>query len=339
MTAAISVLLLLTQTPAEPNPGIQFSQGKFTIQVGEKSFQTPLVEPAEKPKASVIFRKGEKYVVWDPKRGLTVREGKHTRSTRLPDASVSPKLFSREQIEETLSLIKQGKRRKEASALSGARRIGDLVYLLVRWDDRAKRPWLEALYKVDFSEERPLPTLVGRFDGLSLARAQMDEKLLIVDGLLSVVTRMKDGWGVSKFDSETNVFTAFRFGSTLRGYEPLSSRVGFFSEDSGYGTFVCGRVDLGNGNRRVLFETRGAVRLVGTESPLVALIRRGGSARLRNADSGEETTIPLASDVRRTPLGVLVWSPATKPTYAVLVDPEKLGIVARLVTEPPGALP
>src|SRR5688572_4568169 len=103
MTAALAILLLGTQTPAESS--IKFSGSSFAIQVDDKKIDMPLREAAPKPAENVVFRKGDKFVVWDVKRGLTIRSGRWARTSRLSDAATSPRLSTRDQIRRTLDLI------------------------------------------------------------------------------------------------------------------------------------------------------------------------------------------------------------------------------------------
>ncbi|MFY9235456.1 MAG: hypothetical protein WAO58_13470 [Fimbriimonadaceae bacterium] len=329
MTVALLGLTLIAQVAA---PSLKFNGKALVIQVDGQKEVVPLRENLPPARMVWSFRKDDKWAVWDSKRGLTIRSGKRVRSTRLAAIPVSPRLFSREEIIATARLIKTGTRKRDASAIAGAKRIGTKVYLLARWTDRAGRPWLEALVEVDFEEEMPAPKLLGRFDGLSLAKAPVDDKLLILGNQLAIVARMGGGWGVARYDPESTVFTSVMLGQSLTRYDALNHRLGLFQEPTTYGTTRVGRVDLANGFRRDLFETRGTAELLDQEEPLLFVLRRRGGPWLRNSETGAEVKIPASARVRKVAAGVLVWSPALKPTFAALYDPSRWAVLARMET-------
>lgn len=324
MTAAIAILLLGHQGPLE----IQFSQDAFLISGGSKPLRVPLQETVEAPKLGV-FRRGNVWVVWD-ERGLTVRDGDWSKTTKLEDAATSPKLFSREQILETVALVERAIRSKGASRLSGARRFGDRVYLLARWEDNSKRPWLEALFSVDLTDIRPQPQVIGRFEGYSLADRTSDDRLMILDDKLALITSNGQSWGLAKFDPKDWSFGYTALGGTLTSYVPINQRLGIFTERTSYGVTSVGRVDLIAGFRRTLFETRTEATPIDTSDPLIFLLKGRGVAALRNSETGAEVKVPAGAAARRTDLGVLVWSPAKKPTWAALYDPARWEIKAKL---------
>lgn len=330
MTVALLGLSLVAQAAS---PSLKFSGKAFVIQVDGQKEVVPLKENAPPVRSVWSFRKDDKWAVWDLKRGLTIRSGRRVRSTRLAAVPVSPRLFSREEILATARLISSGARKQDASAIAGAKRIGAKVYLLARWSDRTGKPWLEALIAVDFEDEMPAPKLLGRFDGLSLAKGLVDDKLLILGNQLAIVARMGGGWGVARYDPESTVFTSVMLGQGLSRYDVLNHRLGLFQEPTSYGTTRVGRVDLANGLRRGLFETRGSASLVDREEPLLFVLRRRGGAWLRNAETGAEVKIPPSARVRKVAAGVIVWSPALKPMFAALYDPSRWAVLARM--EPP----
>lgn len=334
MTVALAALLLLDANSQEP-PTIQFIEDGFRIQGAANRIWVPVRRLPMIPRSAVSFRQGVKWAVWDERRGMTIRAGRFVKSSKLQDVPLSPKLFSREEILRTRSLISSGRRTREASALSGAKRLGDVVFLLARWEERDGRPWLESLISVDLAEKRPTWKLIGRFDGFTLADQPVDDKLLMLDGQLAVVARLPSGWGVARYDPKSTIFTSILIGQRLACYFPLSQRLGIALEPTGYGATVVRRVDLTAASTETLFETRGDIELVDASDPLLFILRRSGETLLHNADSGAEERIPSLSRVKRTDMGVLIWSPASSPTYAILYDPSRWSILARWNRVPP----
>jgi hypothetical protein len=267
-----------------------------------------------------MFRRGHSYAVWDH-RGLTLRSGKHTHSTRMAEVAVSPRLFARAQILQTLDSIKSGARSKNASSLSGARRVGSGVYFLLRWTNKKDNaPWLEALV---LTEKKPKPKLIGRFDGLSTATLPVDDQLFVLQDQLAAVTRQDAVWGLSTFNVGRTAFEWQPYGARLTGFLPVGVRGGLFVERTDWGTTAGGRVDFVGKVRRDLFEGRGQMRFLDSAKPPLATIGTPPSSSLRNGETGAALPLPASSGVRRTARGILVWYPATAPTSATLYEPER----------------
>jgi len=278
----------------------------------------PLVLP---PPKFVAFRNNENWAVWDH-RGLTIRYGKLVKSYRLGEIAVSPRVFERDEIRKNLDLFKSGDRFKPASALSGAKRIGDSAFFLVRWDDKAGKPWLEALVRVPLDQKGIEWRLIGRYDGLSLADKAIDDKLLLDHGTLAVINRRDDGWGESFYSTTAHGFGFKKLGDHLLDFRQADTGVGLFVEATPYGTTIGGEVDLATAARREIIETHDPFSLVDDEIPMLALVTATKPA-LRYASSGAELTLPDDPSVRRCADGVLIWSGGDHPTSATLYDPER----------------
>ncbi|RYG49178.1 hypothetical protein EON79_02200 [bacterium] len=282
--------------------------------------------PAEpEPKMSVAYRRDARYAVWD-ERGLTIRDGKKIRSTFLDEIAVSPKAQTREQILDTVALVKKGARTKRAAALSGSRRIGNAAFFVPRWVDSKGQTWLETLVRVDLDKPNPKPQLLLAYKGRSTATRPLDDRLLLFKGKLAMVTSSVGKWGLTTYDPGTSKDEFQELGADLRQYLPG----GLFVEKTNYGTFVAGRVDLESGKRSILAESRDELRLLDETSPLMAIETSSTGITVRNLDSGALANVPLGSQVGRLGNMVAIWSPKTKPTRAAVYNPERWTAVARL---------
>ncbi|MBI3721699.1 MAG: hypothetical protein HY248_04025, partial [Fimbriimonas ginsengisoli] len=272
----------LAGTAQTPPVSISYSQGSFIIRSGREMEVVPAkLETHQAPKA-VAFRRNKTYAVWDS-RGLTIRVGSVAKSFRLPELAVSPRLSSREQILETLKLVEAGKRTKEASALSGGKRLGNWAYFLARWDDTSGKPWLEALARVSLIESKPAWRLVGKFEGVSLGRGSIDDRLYTRAGSLVVVERLGEAWGEASYSPTLGAFGFRPMGKGLEAFMPQAEGRGLFVERTGYGSQIGGEADGGSGSRHELIETHAKIEFVDTRRPIFAIL---GGRELRNAETG-----------------------------------------------------
>lgn len=305
---------------AQETPILAFRDGAFMIKTGTAVTKVRLQAPAPaKTEDQVIFRKNSNFAVWDG-RGLSIRHKNRTKSSRLPDIALTPKLFTKEQIIETRELIVEGVRQKEASALSGARRVGSEAFFLVRWSDANGKTWLEALVKVDLDSENPTPQLVGKFDGFSLAKKPIDDCLFTIGDNLCVLTRADGSWNLAKYNLTEKAFSAYVQGLDLVSYSPISKQLGIFVEKASDGAYVVGRVDLATGSRRNLLESRLKPTILDGERPSIAILE---NKLIHNLESGVQTPIPSGAKAIRTKKGVIVYWPSGVPKKAVLLDPER----------------
>jgi hypothetical protein len=314
--AYLLLCLPLYQEPVD-KPTIRYFQETFVVRVGDRRAEVPLQLPKEKPVLSVSFRKNKNYAVWDD-RGLTIRIGKIAKSTRLDAISTSPKAFEHEELLQNVELIKKKERSAGATALSGARRVGNLVFFIARWEDKKGKPWLEALVSLDLTEDSYHPKFLARLPGLTLAEKPIDDRLFILNERMSAVVRKGEQWGLATFEPEAAAFEFKEAGHRLETYQPLSSRFGAFVEKTEYGARIGGRIDLQTFGRKNLVEAKGAVRFTDKGDPLIALISKGDEVRLLNTETGAELDLLTSVSMRRTPLGLVVWSPYKDPRRAWL---------------------
>lgn len=341
----VSVLLLgaAIQTGVSPaGHALTFSDNTFYLQTPAGAHKHALEGQGkeEAPRKSVLFRKDDVFAVWDS-RGLSVRKGNHVKTTRMPEAARSPKLFTAEQIGANDLAIGAKQRTAAATALSGAVRLDDKAYFLLRWHDVSGALWLEALFAVDLTSENPAPYLVGRLEGRSIdfdrgespaviepieARKPVSledsfDRLFIVGDGIATFAKLDDGrWGLAGYDPSTREFYFKIAGANLRWLTRCGPRLTAFVEGTSHGTLVLGRFDIPTGSRRYLMETRGSIRLLDRDSPWVAIAHEETSVWLHDLTAGTKLLLPDAAGVARVGPGVLVWSPQRVPTFAAYYD-------------------
>jgi hypothetical protein len=292
-------------------PTLEFYQQNFIVRQGGRAFRVPIKPPPEKPTLFVAYRRNQTYAVWD-ERGLTIRVGQRVRSSRLEHLSVSPKVFTREEIRETLGLMAKGQRSKKASWLAGSKRLGNFAYFLVRWNDRSGRAWLETLVRVDLTGTSLWPELVGQFEGISRADRPLDNRMTITGGKLAVVTQSEDRWGVATYDPRLPAFDFRSYGYRLGSFLPK----GRFIERTSYGTYAAGSGSVARDFHRLNWESRLQVRWLDEENPGVVV----GKAAAWSAASGALLPITPTAGLGRAGSWIVVFEPADAPQRAVLYE-------------------
>lgn len=321
-----SLLLLLTGPQA---PSLTYEGSSFLIVSPSGNERVPLLAPVEPDREQVLFRKDDAFAVWDA-RGLTVRRGDKVHSTRMEDVSLSPKLFSKDQIENTKAMLKSGERQRGATALSGSVRVGADCYFLLRWENSQKQPWLEALVRVNLEEDSVKPQFLGSLLGMSLAKGPISDELGVPYGLVGAVVKTASGdWGVSTFSPDDGSFKLQKFGQGLERFQWTNARYGMYQEKSSYNTVVVGQLDLGANRRRNLMETYAAVEFLPGDGVTIAVWTADGKLFARNLDSAAEREFLPGTALRRTMKGVLAWYPSMEPKSAVLLDPVRWDELAR----------
>jgi hypothetical protein len=280
-----------------------------------------------------MFRRNDVYAVWD-ERGMTTRKGSWSFTTTFKDFPSSSRFFKRDEVLETLAAVKKGSIALEASGISGAKRLGNRAYFLVRWDDNTGKPWQEALAAVDLTSTRPKPQVLGRFDGLSLGRGGIDDRLFLREESIEAIVQSDHGWGVGRFDPKLDSFSFRALGEKLLTYAPLASDTGLYVEETAYGLTSAGEINLPTGDKHLLFEGRGPARFPDTLKPRLLIGNASNGRVLLNADTGAETMIGSSDEVRRAGDLVLVWSPPAAPKSARLFSPDRWEEVASWKAKP-----
>jgi hypothetical protein len=316
---ALTVAAVVAQPVDKPT--LELYQQRFVVRSGNEVLRVPIeVRPPEPPPA-VMFRRDDTYAVWD-ERGMTVRSGDWSFTTRLEEVSVSPRIQRREEILRTLDLERQGLRSTSARAISGSRRLGNHAYFLVRWDDALGQPWLEALVSIDMAAFRPKPVLVGRLDGLSLATEPIDDKVFVLGDRLAVVTRGPEAWGVATYRPSSEEVRFQPQGKELLGFWPRTNREGLFVERAANGTTLAGGIDLDTGARRVMYQGLGSARFIDTATPEVLILGTPAGRMAYYVPTGGSVPLGDLSELRRVGPWIIAWGPERTPTRAALFRPE-----------------
>lgn len=332
--------LLVGYSFAKPATELSFKDGAFKISgAGQPMVFRPGRTTTGNPKLT-LFKGSGKWVVWD-QRGLTIRAGNSSVSSFLPEISTTPKLFDHEQLLANSTLIKLGKRSKHPSGISGWELVDSNLYLLVRWEDQAKQPWLEALVRIDLDEPRPKAALVGKLEGLTIGPLDTSDRLTLRDGQLSALTIDSGTWGLATWDLAAGKAAFRKLGEGLASCTMAEGgRIVLFCERTSYGTHLVGRLDLASGNRKNLTEARGAVSFISL-NPIVVRIDDATGTSLRTTDTGAELRLPKGLGISNTPKGILTWAPEGQPVRASLFSPKSWTALAvwRLEPQPAEAEP
>lgn len=329
----LEAILMLLGIPSGPSH-LQAYQGGFLLVSGPVAVPLPFNPKPDSPQP-VRYRKGDTYAVWD-KRGLTIRSKQWVFNTRLREVATSPKLFRPEEIRMILAREKSGKVTRDAATLAGTMRIAGEAYFLARWIDDKGFAWLEALVSVDLTKDRPKPTLLGRFPGLSLADKPLDDRLFGLNAKPMAIVRDGEFWGLASYDPKGKGTAFKRLGERLRAHATVGRENIVYVEAENYGPVSVGNAHLPSGVTRELFETRGSVRLLDTDSPMLAVVKSGAKSFVRNVESGSQYSLSDGQSVQRTALGILVWSPSDQ--RALLLDPRRWDLLARTSSaKPPSA--
>ncbi|MCU0316075.1 MAG: hypothetical protein MUC92_05740 [Fimbriimonadaceae bacterium] len=326
MVAVALGLAMIAQTPARE---VTFANGVFTVvgPEGRSIVRTNESGPMDAAATRAYWRISGKDVVFD-QRGLTISFAGYSETATYPSVPFNTRLFSESQIAEHRRLTESGERTRTASALSGWVTRGSRLYLLLRWEDRSNRPWLEALVEYDLTQADPAAKVLGRFRGLSTAKGRVNDRLALRGDTLMAVTNTSDGSGIAQFD--------LRSGESR--FQPLPSKVvdgrmipgspfgvTFAPSESG-GTRV-GVIDTNLMSARDAAEIRGSIQ--GVISPSVLRFLRQGRSILLNLDTGAELDLPRDSGVAAAENGILVWVPKTNPSAAALYTGDQFRTMAR----------
>jgi hypothetical protein len=321
VTTALASFVLLAQ------PQITFSGGEFTIKDGAETFTVPLSAAQPPPKLSgdrLNIRIGDTLITFD-QRGLGIQYRAKGGFTHLPYIATSPNLFDTDEINRIKGLIALNVRFANVSALSGFELVGERLHLLMRWEEKSGAPWLEALVDVDTSGDTPKVNVLARFDGFSFATNKAADELYSRGTQLIVPIKSTRGVGLGIYDTGDKSSRSLDLGPLVDACTPLGNRFYTVSQTT-HGMTAIGLLDPKAERWRPLYETRGKV--VPTSLTGALRIREQSTDLLYAATSGARLDIGTDSAVAQTPYGVLVWSPADKPTQAELREADTWLVLA-----------
>lgn len=335
LLTVFSLLALgLAQTAKPPANQVQlkYANGSFSIVNGSETTRIPLQPSTDdadvRPPERILFRKDDAFVVWDA-RGLSIRKGEKVNTSLLDEIAVSPKLFSEAEIQESYALWFLGLRSFGAVRAVGAKRIGNSVFMIAEWQEVSGDAWLHVLLEADLSNEETEPTVVGRLPGLALNVTDDWDRLLLTQRGLVAFADGANGWGRVVVDAKAKALSFEPLGQGLVEVRKRSDKIAHYKYRTEYGSLVMGQVPLASGDAVPLIETKGNVRLLDSETPWLFVEADQKGRDLHNSETGAERMIPTDSGIRRTPKGILVWSPLSKPTFAELLDTSRLEVIAR----------
>lgn len=316
MLSAFIVSICMNQPPSTT---IDFKDAVFTIQTSGGVEKVKLAADSGTTPGKFDFTDQGTRVYFDGNK-LTVRKGKYARSTQFPDIPTSPRLFSKEQIQETVQTIESGAMSRAASAITGYELLGNSLVLMLRWNAHGK-PAFEALVSFDLSAAQPWFKVLYKMPGISLTpvATKVSDELFVEGGRLGSIGRQGERWGLSTWDLQEQFIRFFPMGNGLARYSIPDKDIKrvLFVERTEYGTWLAGSVELNTLDRTDVAESRDKVSFVSAE-PAILRIDSTQSCRIRYADSGLEQQFAPWTAARLTKAGLLTWRAAQAPTNAVL---------------------
>jgi len=317
---------------AQQNPlrEITFLNGVFTLKgpEGDSQVSTRPTFQAMNTATGQLWLPVDKYVLTFNEKHVGFRRDNKTIYSGYSMIGTSPKLFSQAEIDQIKRDAAAKKISLDVSAISGWEKIGNRVYLLMRWEEKTQKPWLEALVEIDFTGKAPVANLLGRFEGMTSAKGRVNDKLISENGKLFVVTNGESKAMLGSYDIKSGSFTSKELGNRFldsKLIEGSLSGVGF--ETTRAKTTLVSLIDREKANSRPVAEIRGSV--MGVYSP--AILHYGTPTRkvLLNLASGAEIIIPNGCGMEAVDAGILLWTPKMNPQAAALYSAGSFRTLAR----------
>jgi hypothetical protein len=329
-------ILLSQATPSAALPvDLSYKSGVFTAK-GLNWTETVAIAPKETPQLKKFdFVDGDFRIFWDGKQ-MTVRLGKYQRSTKFVDIPTSPRLFSKEQIMDTIRSVDTGEMSLEASALAGHELIGEEMYLLLRWNREDKKPGFEALVRINMSEKTPWFKVMGKLPGTSKATGVVSDELFLENKRLATVAEQGEGkWGLATWDLDESYMRYFPLGKNLFRYSipGKAPEKLMFVERSSYGTYLGGEIELATKERVDLAESRDKISFISSD-PVVVRFDSPEQCRIRFINSSLERTFAPWTAARMTKQGLLTWIPSSTPTQAAFFYPDNWTLQGKWFANP-----
>ncbi|MBS1704427.1 MAG: hypothetical protein JST40_01025 [Armatimonadetes bacterium] len=327
MIVGITILSLLSAQPDIAS--LSYKTGNFTIKSEGITLVVPLKEQTPIAPKAFRFEDGSLKVAWTNGK-MTVQRGKYERTTNFVDVPTSPRLFSKEQIRETIRAVENGERPLGASAVVGHELVGDTLYFLMRWADKTKKPIFEALISLDLTLAKPWFKVQEKLPGLSTANGPVSDLLFTHQNHLAVIATQGPKWGLATWDLSRKFmqFTALGSGLARFSIPKTDPDTALFVEKTDYGNWLCGSANLATRARSEIADSKDKVSFV-SANPLIIRFDSPEECRVRYAESGLEQAFSPWTAARLTPKGLLMWHPATDPKQAVLFKPESFDAAAR----------
>ncbi|HXH61393.1 MAG TPA: hypothetical protein VNI20_08540 [Fimbriimonadaceae bacterium] len=298
-------------------PQLTFVDGAFNVTDGDKTETVALnAGAASAPLVgdNISMQVGDVLVTFD-ERGLGIQYGKQGGFTTLSYMPTTPKLFSAEEIKANADAITSGERSARVSAVSGFVVVKDTLYMLMRWEDKDGKPWLETLVDLDTSGAAPKVGLVDKLVGTSFASGTVSDQLHAAGESVYVVTRTADSLLVESYDTVTAKMDRRTVGPAVDILRPFGSEY-LTVRKTAYGTRIVGFYKTGGGPPHEVYETRGTVVPASLTSAFV--VDEWDGRYLVDVSSGGKLALGKDSGYAPSSSGVIVWSPADAPEKATL---------------------
>lgn len=310
---------------------VTFNNSTFLIEAPEGAFSV-LTKPA--PGAVVTTQntwqaefKGRTYLYTS--RGLTVKDGTKSSSISFKNLTTTNRLFNATEIKAIEAQLSSGNYRSEPEGISGWVVTQNSLFLLLRWTDAQRKPWLEAV--VEFGSQSATDfRLAGRFRGFSTATGAVSDRMTMAGDLLAAMTVTEEGLGVATLrptDSSAG-FKAVGEKATDAFFVPESA-YGIATDTTGANTTMLSILDTQSAGFRLRKSAEIRGEILEYMAPCVVRYRHLGRERLLNISSGTELPVPIDCGVKSTPAGILLWVPKSEPRAAALYSSTTFRTLAR----------
>ncbi len=326
--ASVAVGIILgQQTPLRE---IKFQDGFFTLNGPEGSSKIsvrPGFEAMNTSTGRLWLPAGGSILTFDEK-GVGFR--KNNRSTYATYASIatSDKIFNKSEIDTINRDVAANKKSLDVSAVSGWEKIGETVYLILRWDDKQSKPWLEVLMRYEFTGGKPKATFLGRFDSLTGARGRVNDKMIAENGKLITVTHSSKTSLLESYDIASKEFGKNALQDKLADSKLIEgSLLGLGISSTPAKTYLISLIDREKHESQRVAEIRGNIQ--GLYSPAVLQYSHNSRTMLLSLTTGAEIIIPNNCGIESVAAGMLLWTPKDKPQAAALYSSGSFRTLAR----------
>lgn len=301
-------------------PKVSFRDGVFTVSDAGATVQVPAARnlPHDAAKGTFETAASGLTVRFGPN-GLEAGRGGQLRRLSLAAFVASPKLLSAEEIRAVAGALRRGERSAEPAMLCGYETVGSRTFLLLRWQKPKGDPWMEAVAYVDAAETSPRVAALGRLAGLSFAKPKADDRLHLWNGKLAAATNSGGRVGIATIglDGANGAFQEFGPAAGGCAWSPgLTAAVVTRPLEGGWS--YAELVSVESGQRIAAREFRGQVADLLPEGWAKLALESGPV--LANLATGAEVRLAPNTGIAHTALGLLAWSPASRPQSATLYD-------------------
>lgn len=322
--------LLLAAMGQDPGVTLTLEDGSFYVKGAAKTEQVstvPKKDPIDTEEQTFRLFYKDVIVTFD-QRGLSIGSPGKMLSSKFVSFATSKRLFTAKELAADEADFKSGRKKKEANALSGYVLAGSTLYALVRWDDRTRKPWFEAVVSVDLEADSPEYAYAGRFRGFTTATNKVADRLTMVGGKLVALTQTQEGFGISTLDPKTGDARYKAVGPKVQdGRMVPNSNHAVTIDKTRSGSLQLGVVDTSTWSYRPAAEIRG--KIIGLHAPCLVQYRTAKGQMVLNLESGAELPLPLDCKMTSVDEGLLVWAPAKNPAVAVVYVPTTFRTLAR----------